>query len=87
MKFRGDDELLAMQVVEQGTAAEVLRAPKACDNNGSKKISHRSGMRLVGVEKKQFISGLLDAELWEITKAEWNALAAQAPASYRETGC
>ena len=66
---------------------EVLRAPKACDNSGSKKISHRSGMRLIRVEKKQFICGLLDAELWEITKAEWNALAAQAPASYRETGC
>lgn len=46
-----------------------------------------SGMRLVGVEKKQFISGLLVAELWEITKAEWNALAAQAPASYRAAGC
>lgn len=66
---------------------EVLRAPKACDNSGSKKISHRSGMRLIRVEKKQFICGLLDAELWEITKAEWNALAAQAPASHRVTEC
>lgn len=53
---------------------EVLRAPKASDNKGSRKMSIKSGMRLIRVEKKQFIAGELDAELWEITREEWNRL-------------
>ncbi len=51
---------------------EVLRAPKARDNEGSRKISMNSGMRLIRVEKQQFTAGMLDAELWEITRDEWN---------------
>jgi hypothetical protein len=39
---------------------EVLRAPKARDNDGSRKISMNSGMRLIRVEKQQF-AGILDA--------------------------
>ncbi|EMM2466905.1 GNAT family N-acetyltransferase [Raoultella ornithinolytica] len=53
---------------------EVLRAPKARDNDGSRKISMNSGMRLIRVEKQQFTAGMLDAELWEITREEWNRL-------------
>jgi RimJ/RimL family protein N-acetyltransferase len=52
----------------------VLRAPKAVDNTRSKRISESSGMRLIGTGKKQYVSGLLDSELWEITREEWNAL-------------
>ncbi|AGN87465.1 GNAT family N-acetyltransferase [Enterobacter sp. R4-368] len=51
---------------------DVLRAPKAVANARSKKISERSGMRLVRCEKGQYVSGELDTELWEITRDEWN---------------
>jgi len=49
----------------------VLRAPKAVANTRSKNISSRSGMRLVGVDKRQYVAGELDSELWEITRDEW----------------
>lgn len=51
----------------------VLRAPKAAENSRSKQISVSSGMRLIKTEKTQFVCGFLDAELWEITREEWNA--------------
>lgn len=51
----------------------VLRAPKAALNSRSKIISESSGMRLIRTEKKEYVSGLLDSELWEITREEWNA--------------
>ncbi|ATX93461.1 GNAT family N-acetyltransferase [Citrobacter portucalensis] len=51
----------------------VLRAPKASLNIRSKRISDSSGMRLIRTEKKEYVSGLLDSELWEITREEWNA--------------
>lgn len=49
----------------------VLRAPKAVINNRSRKISERSGMRLISVNKSEYVSGELDTELWEITREEW----------------
>lgn len=52
----------------------VLRAPKAALNNRSQRISSSSGMRLISTGKKEYVSGLLDSELWEITRDEWNAL-------------
>ena len=51
----------------------VLRAPKAAFNSRSKRISESSGMRLIRTEKKEYVSGLLESELWEITREEWNA--------------
>lgn len=51
----------------------VLRAPKAADNIRSQRISTSSGMRLIRTEKKQYVSGLINSELWEITREEWNA--------------
>lgn len=51
----------------------VLRVPKAAGNIRSQKISISSGMRLIRTEKKHFVSGLLDSQLWEITRDEWNA--------------
>lgn len=51
----------------------VLRAPKAAVNSRSQRISASSGMRLIRTEKKEYVSGLLDSELWEITRDEWNA--------------
>ncbi|MGO3909457.1 GNAT family N-acetyltransferase [Huaxiibacter chinensis] len=52
----------------------VLRAPKAALNQRSQRISAISGMRLIRTEKKAYVSGELDSELWEITREEWNAL-------------
>ncbi|WP_449545467.1 GNAT family N-acetyltransferase [Lelliottia amnigena] len=52
----------------------LLRAPKAAINNRSQRISVSSGMRLVKTEKKVYVCGELDSELWEITREEWNAL-------------
>ncbi len=51
----------------------LLRAPKASLNSSSRRISVDSGMRLVRTEKKEYVSGTLDSELWEITRDEWNA--------------
>ncbi|MFT4022031.1 MAG: GNAT family N-acetyltransferase, partial [Acinetobacter sp.] len=50
----------------------VLRVPKAKINFASKKISQNTGMRLIKTGKEQYIEGELEAELWEITKEEWN---------------
>ncbi|MRS88874.1 GNAT family N-acetyltransferase [Enterobacteriaceae bacterium RIT714] len=52
----------------------LLRAPKAAINARSQRISVSSGMRLVRTEKKAYVSGELESELWEITREEWNAL-------------
>ncbi|MDY1035697.1 GNAT family N-acetyltransferase [Lelliottia sp. CFBP8978] len=52
----------------------LLRAPKAAINARSQRISVSSGMRLVRTEKKAYVSGELESELWEITRDEWNAL-------------
>lgn len=51
----------------------VLRAPKAALNSRSQRISASSGMRLIRTEQQEYVSGLLDSELWEITRDEWNA--------------
>lgn len=51
----------------------VLRAPKAVANIASRRISERSGMRLVTTEEHEYVSGRLPTEIWEITAAEWNA--------------
>ncbi len=47
-----------------------------------------SGMRLIRVEKQQFTAGMLDAELWEITRDEWNRRCAEngAPVTTMVTG-
>jgi RimJ/RimL family protein N-acetyltransferase len=49
----------------------LLRAPKAVANEGSRKISQRTGMRLVATMEREYVSGRLPAELWEITAEEW----------------
>lgn len=54
-----------------GLERPLLRAPKAAINSGSRNISTRSGMRLVRVQKGEYVSGELETELWEITRDEW----------------
>ncbi len=51
----------------------VLRVAKAAANTASRRISERQGMRLVGVIEKDYVSGQLASEVWEITAEEWRA--------------
>jgi RimJ/RimL family protein N-acetyltransferase len=50
---------------------EVLRAPKAIANVASRRISERTGMRVVERMEQDYVSGRLATELWEITAEEW----------------
>jgi ribosomal-protein-alanine N-acetyltransferase len=49
----------------------VLRAPKAVANVGSRRISEKTGMRVIGVEESDYVSGRFASEVWEITAGEW----------------
>ena len=50
-----------------------LRAPKAVANRGSRRISQRMGMRVIRLETRDYVSGRLPSEIWEITAADWQA--------------
>ena len=49
----------------------VLRAPKAVANEASRRISVKQGMRIVSREERDYVSGCLPSETWEITAEEW----------------
>ncbi len=49
----------------------VLRVGKAAANEPSRRISMREGMRLVATEERDFVSGRLSAEVWELTAVDW----------------
>jgi len=51
----------------------VLRAPKAVTNTASRRISEKSGMRVVALEERDYVSGRFPSEIWEITAQEWRA--------------
>ncbi len=51
-----------------------LRVPKAIANTGSRRISEKQKMRIVKVEQREFVSGRLEAEVWEMTAEEWRGL-------------
>ncbi len=51
----------------------VLRAPKAIANVASRRISEKTGMRMVRREERNLVSGRLPGEVWEITAEEWRA--------------
>jgi RimJ/RimL family protein N-acetyltransferase len=48
-----------------------LRAPKAIPNEASRRISEKTGMRIVAVEERDYVSGRFLTEIWEITAEEW----------------
>jgi RimJ/RimL family protein N-acetyltransferase len=50
---------------------QVLRVAKAAANIASRRISEKHGMRLAGVIEKDYVSGRLPSEIWEITADEW----------------
>ncbi len=49
----------------------VLRVPKAIANTASRRISEKQGMRVVATVERDYVSGRLPAEIWEITAEEW----------------
>jgi RimJ/RimL family protein N-acetyltransferase len=51
----------------------VLRVAKAVANTASRRISEKQGMRLVSAGEKDYVSGRLPSEVWEITAEEWRA--------------
>jgi [ribosomal protein S5]-alanine N-acetyltransferase len=51
----------------------LLRVPKAIANSASRRISQRMGMRVVRIEDRDYVSGPLPSEIWEITAGEWRA--------------
>jgi ribosomal-protein-alanine N-acetyltransferase len=51
----------------------LLRVSKAVSNHGSRRISEKQGMRLVGLREQDYVGGRLPSELWEITADEWRA--------------
>jgi [ribosomal protein S5]-alanine N-acetyltransferase len=57
----------------------VLRAPKAFANAASRRISQKTGMRLVQTFDKDYVSGRFPSELWEITAEEWRAVRPRFP--------
>ena len=52
---------------------ERLRVPKAAANLASRRISENQGMRLIAIEERDYVSGRLPSEIWEITAEEWRA--------------
>jgi [ribosomal protein S5]-alanine N-acetyltransferase len=50
----------------------VLRVPKAAGNPASRRISEKTGMRVVATEEREFVSGRLPCEIWEITTEGWH---------------
>jgi RimJ/RimL family protein N-acetyltransferase len=49
-----------------------LRVPKAVANISSRRISEKTGMRVVATEDRDFVCGRLPAEIWEVTAEEWH---------------
>jgi [ribosomal protein S5]-alanine N-acetyltransferase len=50
---------------------KVLRAPKAVANVASRRISEKTGMRVIATLDRDYVSGRLPAEIWEVTADEW----------------
>ena len=51
----------------------VLQVPKARANDRSRRISEVTGMRVIATYERDYVSGRLLAEVWEITRDEWRA--------------
>jgi RimJ/RimL family protein N-acetyltransferase len=57
----------------------VLRVSKAAANLASRRISLKTGMSLVGTQQKDYVSGRLTSEIWEITAEQWRAFRRSLP--------
>jgi RimJ/RimL family protein N-acetyltransferase len=49
----------------------LLSVAKAIANEASRRISLKQGMRIVSREDREYVSGRLPSETWEITAEEW----------------
>lgn len=49
----------------------VMRVPKAIANVASRRISEKNGMRVIALEEKDYVSGRLPTEIWELTAEDW----------------
>jgi RimJ/RimL family protein N-acetyltransferase len=49
----------------------LLRVPKAIPNIASRRISEKTGMRVVGSDERDYVGGRFPTEIWEITAEEW----------------
>jgi [ribosomal protein S5]-alanine N-acetyltransferase len=56
-----------------GLGRERLRVSKAALNLASRRVSDRQGARLVATGERDYVSGRHLAEVWEITREEWNS--------------
>jgi RimJ/RimL family protein N-acetyltransferase len=61
----------------------ILRAPKAMVNLASRRISEKTGMRMVATEERDFVSGRHLCEIWEITADEWRKTRALLQANWQ----
>jgi ribosomal-protein-alanine N-acetyltransferase len=51
----------------------LMRVQKAAANAASCRISEKNGMRLASTIERDYVSGRLPTEIWEITAKEWRA--------------
>lgn len=49
----------------------LMRVPKAAPNVASRRISERTGMRLIRSDEGQFVEGNFPRDIWEMTREEW----------------
>ncbi|MEQ7922159.1 GNAT family N-acetyltransferase [Xanthomonas sp. WHRI 1810A] len=49
----------------------VLQVPKAVANQASRRVSEREGMVLVATGEGHFVSGVMEKQTWELTRARW----------------
>jgi [ribosomal protein S5]-alanine N-acetyltransferase len=49
-----------------------MRIPKAAPNLASRRISERQGMRIVGIEERDYVGGRFLTGIWEVTAEEWS---------------
>jgi [ribosomal protein S5]-alanine N-acetyltransferase len=56
-----------------GLGRDKLRVAKSVGNIASRRITEKEGSRLVAIEDRVFRMGATQAEIWEMTKEEWNA--------------
>ncbi len=50
-----------------------LCAPKAIGNIASRRISEKTGMRVIAPEERDFVSGRFLTEIWKLTAEEWQS--------------
>jgi [ribosomal protein S5]-alanine N-acetyltransferase len=50
-----------------------LRVLKAAANAASRRISGKQGARLIATDERDYVSGRLTAEIWELTREDWDS--------------